>query len=195
MDLGFQYNSPPFCLVPRYCSKSLFPLSSSSLQPHQSIFSLLPLFLAPSILAVTVCFGILLLSSPSVCSYHLSWASAYIVWSLPVVLYPVFPYLFFFSSFLLLWLDHKFFLHSFFWILLEHLFHLRSLSRLLPHSLGWATFKFHPPHDKRLDLKSLLCAEYALFAVNSSFYVGNVIFQPWDLYNMKTRLIRQRLWR
>ena len=73
MDIGFQCSPPPFLLVSGHC----MPISHShclkilcSLITH--ILNVLPLFHISSILAVTVCFGILWLCFLSIYSYYLN---------------------------------------------------------------------------------------------------------------------------
>jgi hypothetical protein len=73
VDLGLQYNLPPFPMIPGRNTPIFFiPIifkSSSTSSFH--LLHALPLFLVPSIVAAAICYGILWFCILSTCPYHL----------------------------------------------------------------------------------------------------------------------------
>lgn len=112
--------------MPISYSHHLQILSTSSIY----LFRGLPLFHVPSILAVSICFGIRSLFSLSICPQRLNLTN--IINFLPLGTYPVSPYFFFLSTFIFPLWDHIFSLQSSFRIL--------SSSRSLSYDTSVASF-------------------------------------------------------
>jgi hypothetical protein len=113
VGLGFQYSSPPFLPMSGHCIPIynfrylhiVFNLTNPSYPWYSSIF-------IPSILALTICFGILSLFFLSICLYHVSLRDFVNITMLAPWNVSLPPYLSLFSSFILVLCDHKFVLKS-----------------------------------------------------------------------------------